>query len=113
MQLKQQIAGDVVTLRLARPETDRSLALSLLRTCPWVRALQETRGSVQVYVDQGEEALVKLVQMLEAAQLAVSSVALARPSLDDVFLQQTGHSLRDEPQSAELRLVSHQERKRS
>ena len=34
-----------------------------------------------------------------ADMLAIASVAVARPSLDDVFLTVTGRSLRDEPEA--------------
>jgi len=113
IQLKQQIAGDVLTLRLEQPEAARAPALELLRTCPCVRDIQEKQESFQIYVSQGEEALVKILHLLEAAQIGVRSVALARPSLDDVFLQQTGRSLRDEPRNADLLPLSRQGRKRS
>ncbi len=113
IQLKQQIAGDVLTLRLERPEATRKPALELLRTCPWVRDIQEKQESFQLHVNQGEASLVKILHVLEEAQIGVSSVALARPSLDDVFLQQTGRSLRDEPRNADLVKLSRQGRKGS
>jgi ABC-2 type transport system ATP-binding protein len=101
-QLKQQIAGDVLTLRLERPEADRALTRELLSNCPWVRDIQEHQKSFQVAVEQGEESLAKILHALEEAQIGVSSVALARPSLDDVFLRQTGRSLRDQRENADL-----------
>jgi len=110
-QLKQQIVGDVLTLRLAQPETARTEALERLHTCSWVREIQEPQGSLQIYVSHGEEALVQILHVLEAAQIGVSSVALARPSLDDVFLRQTGRSLRDEPRRVDLLPVSQKGRK--
>lgn len=110
IQLKQQIVGDVLTLRLERPEVARTPALELLRTYPYVRDIQEKQESFQVYVDQGEESLVKILHVLEAAQIGVASVALARPSLDDVFLRQTGRSLRDQQGNAEMMQMSRQRR---
>lgn len=110
IQLKQQIVGDVLTLRLERPEVARTPALELLRTYPYVRDIQEKQESFQVYVDQGEESLVKILHVLEAAQIGVASVALARPSLDDVFLRQTGRSLGDQQGNAEIMQLSHQRR---
>jgi ABC-2 type transport system ATP-binding protein len=35
--------------------------------------------------------------LLDGAGLEAASIALHRPSLDDVFLRQTGRSLRDDP----------------
>jgi ABC-2 type transport system ATP-binding protein len=100
MQLKQQIAGDVLTLRLEQPEAARERTLELLRGSPQVRSIREQPEYLQLHVDHGEESLVKILHALEAAQIGVASVVLARPSLDDVFLQQTGHSLRDQQGNA-------------
>ncbi len=36
-----------------------------------------------------------VLRLLDRAGLATHSLSLHRPSLDDVFLQQTGRSLRD------------------
>ncbi len=112
-QLKQQIAGDVLTLRLEEPEIARERALELLRSSPQVRTLREERDYFQLYVDRGEESLVKILHALEAAQIGVASVALARPSLEDVFLQQTGHSLRDQQENATGMPFARYGRKRS
>jgi ABC-2 type transport system ATP-binding protein len=46
-------------------------------------------------VSHGGAALVELVRALDRADIPVSGVESRRPSLDDVFLQMTGRSLRD------------------
>jgi ABC-2 type transport system ATP-binding protein len=38
------------------------------------------------------------VRLLDGADMHIQKVALARPSLDDVFLRKTGRSLRDTAQ---------------
>ena len=53
-------------------------------------------GVVRLYVDHGETAVVHLLRNLDAAGFAPTSIALNKPSLDDVFLRQTGRSLREE-----------------
>ena len=53
-------------------------------------------GVVRLYVDRGETAVPQILRVLDGAGLAPASIALHRPSLDDVFLLQTGRSLRDE-----------------
>ncbi len=93
--LKQQIAGDVVTFNLASVDGTSSQARKLLRAQTFVRDIQGDEQQLQVYVDHGEEALVILLHVLEDAGIGVESISLTRPSLDDVFLQQTGRSLRD------------------
>jgi len=50
---------------------------------------------VRLYVDRGETAMPQLLRFLDSAGVATISIALHKPSLDDVFLRQTGRSLRD------------------
>jgi ABC-2 type transport system ATP-binding protein len=114
IQLKQQIVGDVLTLRLEeRSDVALQRAQELLRMCPYVRDIQGEQEGLQVYVEQGEESLVKILRLLEEAQIGVTSVALARPSLDDVFLRKTGRSLRDQQGDADVTKMYRQGRKRS
>ncbi len=92
-ELKRQVAGDVITLAVDGA-TER--VLETVRTQPFVREATEENGEVRLYVDRGETAVPQLLRVLDGAGLAPSSIALHRPSLDDVFLRQTGRSLRDD-----------------
>lgn len=95
-QLKQQIAGDVVTLSLADQNGQLAQAQDILRSQAFVREIQRDEQKLQVYVERGEEALASILRLLESQGMLVQTIALARPSLDDVFLRQTGRSLREE-----------------
>ncbi|HET8846904.1 MAG TPA: ATP-binding cassette domain-containing protein, partial [Ktedonobacteraceae bacterium] len=91
-QLKKQIADDVITLHLTNQGSPLEEAEQLLNSQPFVHKIQIDGQKLQVYVERGEEVLVTLLHLLEEAGLAVQSIALTRPSLDDVFLRQTGRS---------------------
>jgi ABC-2 type transport system ATP-binding protein len=100
-QLKQAVAGDVVTIGVDGPiEPVVAVALGL----PFVREIGEPQETddrlVRLYVDRGETAVPQLLRILDGAGLAVVSISLHKPSLDDVFLRQTGRSLRDAPAAA-------------
>ncbi len=95
VQLKQRIAGDIVTLSLEQGDGALAQARELLQSQAFVREIQPDRQTMQVYVERGEEALAAILRLLEGEGLRVQSIALARPSLDDVFLRQTGRSLRE------------------
>ncbi len=94
-QLKQQIAGDAVTLSLSKPDDTLVQARELLQAQTFVREIQADGQKLQVYVERGEEALATILRLLEGAGISVQTISLARPSLDDVFLCQTGRSLRE------------------
>jgi ABC-2 type transport system ATP-binding protein len=93
--LKQQIAGDVVTLGLDGNNGQLQQAQALLLAQPFVRELHAGNDQIQLYVKHGEESLPAILRLLEEAGLGVRTVALSRPTLDDVFLRQTGRSLRE------------------
>jgi ABC-2 type transport system ATP-binding protein len=98
-ELKRQVAGDVLTLGVDAP---RQQVIALVGSLPFVREVgdEETDDLVHLYVDQGEAALPQLLRILDGAGLSTTSIALNKPSLDDVFLRQTGRSLRDEAAAA-------------
>ena len=94
--LKQQIAGDVITFGLKSNNGTHHKLETLFRQQPYVREVHPGDNQLQLYVERGEENLPALLHVLDAAGLTVQRVALARPSLDDVFLRKTGRSLREE-----------------
>jgi ABC-2 type transport system ATP-binding protein len=91
-ELKRAVAGDVVTLSVAG---DQQRAFELIRDEPFVREAKLEDGSVHLYVDRGEVAMPAILRLLDGASLQLMTVELHRPSLDDVFLRQTGRSLRE------------------
>src|SRR5262245_41149290 len=91
-ELKRAIAGDVVTFTIAG---EQQRAYDLMKDQDFVREARLEDGSVQLYVDRGELAMPAILRLLEGASLQLTTVELHRPSLDDVFLRQTGRSLRE------------------
>jgi ABC-2 type transport system ATP-binding protein len=92
--LKRQVAGDVVTLGI---DGDPQLVLAAVRDQAFVREATAEDELIRLYVDQGDSAVPQLIRLLDAQGLRARTLTLARPSLDDVFLRQTGRSLREEP----------------
>jgi ABC-2 type transport system ATP-binding protein len=91
-ELKRQVAGDVVVVGTG---DGAERALALLTNQPFVREATLANGIVRLYVDRGETAMPQILRTLDSAGIALASLSLNRPSLDDVFLRQTGRSLRD------------------
>jgi ABC-2 type transport system ATP-binding protein len=92
-ELKRAVAGDVVTIGV---DGKGELVSQLLAGEPFVREAGYSDGVVRLYVDDGEASLPLVLRLLDGHGLAPQALALHRPSLDDVFLRQTGRSLRDE-----------------
>ena len=94
-QLKQKVAGDVVTIGV---DGSGANVLTLVEAMPFVREASHDSetGLIRLYVDRGETAVPHLLRSLDAAGYEPTSISLNKPSLDDVFLRQTGRSLREE-----------------
>jgi ABC-2 type transport system ATP-binding protein len=92
-ELKRQVAGDVITIGV---EGAAESVLDAVRRQPFVREATTEDGLVRLYVDGGDAAVPQLIRVLDGAGLRAQTLTLARPSLDDVFLRQTGRSLREE-----------------
>jgi ABC-2 type transport system ATP-binding protein len=55
-------------------------------------SLQPEEPSIEIKVTEGSKVLVDSVRALDAASVGIESVAVREPSLDDVFLELTGHA---------------------
>jgi ABC-2 type transport system ATP-binding protein len=93
--LKREVAGDSVSIILRQGDVCAERALPVLCQQPYVRQLAADDGQVRLYVDDGGTALPELIRLLDGENIGIRSITLSEPSLDDVFLQQTGRSLRD------------------
>lgn len=91
--LKSSISTDVVTLHIEGGADERERARDITRRLEGVQEVRVVDDAVIVYVPSGSAAIARLVLMLDEASLVAREVTLARPTLDDVFLQKTGHHL--------------------
>jgi ABC-2 type transport system ATP-binding protein len=91
-QMKREITGDVLVVGL-NGATPR--AAELLDGEGYVRKLETIEDGLRLYVDDGATAIPQVMRALDGAHLALDSIQLHRPSLDDVFLAKTGRSLRE------------------
>jgi len=90
--MKREIGGDVITIETGG---EPAPVLALLSGQPRVREARDEAGAIRVYVEAGSAALPEIIRLLDGAGVPIKTIALARPSLNDVFLRQTGRSLRD------------------
>ncbi len=99
-ELKQQIAADSVVVSLKNADVCGE-AIELLRKESYVSHITTEADHLRLYVDDGVAALPKLLRLLDGNGIAVRTITLSEPTLDDVFLRHTGRSLRDTGQPAE------------
>ena len=99
-QLKQRAGGDRLELR-ARPGDDPArLAAALAPLACGPPAVDHAAGMVVLPVADGPTVLADVAARLAAAGLGITSLALRRPTLDDVFLALTGQGGTAQPAAA-------------
>jgi ABC-2 type transport system ATP-binding protein len=88
-ELKGELRGDVVRVELPT-EADRGVVRGVLAGLPEVRDVVVAGRDVSARSDDGAAAVPVVLAALQRAGINAVSVAVARPSLDDVYLRYTG-----------------------
>lgn len=99
-ELKRQVAGESVVLSIRDDDGARARASALLQQQEFVRELNHADDEIHLYVEDGGAALPRILRLLDGERIGIRSMSLSEPTLDDVFLRQTGRSLRDAGASA-------------
>ncbi len=94
--LKQQVAGDAILVSLRRDDQATAAAAAAAPGSRTSGSYAAEGSQIRLYVDDGGTALPQLIRLLDTADLGVRArISMSEPTLDDVFLRQTGRSLRD------------------
>lgn len=68
---------------------------TLMEKQKYVKKLYSTDNKLHLYVPDGEKLLAEILRFLDKNDILAQTIELSKPTLDDVFLQHTGRSLRD------------------
>ncbi|XOF33820.1 MAG: ATP-binding cassette domain-containing protein [Candidatus Electrothrix sp. YB6] len=94
--LKQELGGEIVTMQYDRIGAEQ---MTQLRECiaalPIVRHVSVSEDTCVAAVSNSGNAVPEMFGCVQSLGIAVRSVALKTPSLDDVYLSHTGKHLRD------------------
>jgi ABC-2 type transport system ATP-binding protein len=95
LNLKRQIGGETITVDFIN-EPDRELARTHFSAVGAIQKIFPQDNKLHLVVQDGESLIAEVLRMLDKEQIKIKTIGLSRPSLDDVFLQKTGRSLREE-----------------
>jgi ABC-2 type transport system ATP-binding protein len=93
-QLKRQVSLDTIRVTLGDPAQNPAAA-QVLEGLKIVKSSVREQDCLRISVDNGEAALPQVMKALDGKDIAISNISLSTASLDDVFLEKTGRSLRD------------------
>ncbi len=95
-ELKGRISGDILSVTVNHVDNAVELSREALRDIDLVREMTAKDATLRLVVARGGEAIPVVLRRLEGRGVGVADISLSRPSLDDVFLRITGHSLAKE-----------------
>jgi ABC-2 type transport system ATP-binding protein len=87
--MKQRIGGDVITLLTDDPQRAAATLREKLSLEP-----DQVDGTLRLERPNGAEFVPRLIEALPAGM--VNSISVGKPTLEDVFVQLTGHRFRDD-----------------
>jgi ABC-2 type transport system ATP-binding protein len=89
--LKNGMGGDVVTIK----SSDPSAIVATLNE-PWVSRIEQHDRQVIISLRNAEQHVGNIVTLLNREKIAIESISIHKPTLEDVFLSFTGKTIRDE-----------------
>jgi ABC-2 type transport system ATP-binding protein len=89
--LKAKIGKDVVSVQLRGADADK--VRGMIGDLPGLERIVPETDALHLYVEDGASSIAEIVRRLDAASVEVGAISVARPSLDDVFLEATGRRL--------------------
>ena len=98
-ELKQQIGGDTIAVKLAERDSDGALKEKSRKIAGGIRGVTkviDTDEGLAAIAQNAGQIIPDIVRAFDQNRIPVVSVSFSSPSLDDVFLQHTGRRIRPE-----------------
>jgi ABC-2 type transport system ATP-binding protein len=104
LELKRKVmGGDVVEVVFDNLPDE---AFSILQSSDFVLEVKRSENTLTLVVKSGAEAVPRIVELVNGKGGKIHSVTLRAPTLDDVFLEYTGRSIREDTAVTRKRFVS-------
>jgi ABC-2 type transport system ATP-binding protein len=94
--LKESLGGDILTLSIEKKDADIT---SLIKTVTKVKEVKQQDNTYRIKVEQGDETAPKILNLLVEKGHRITKLSLTKPTLDEVYLEYTGKSMREEQET--------------
>jgi ABC-2 type transport system ATP-binding protein len=94
--LKDILGGDVVSLEI---EGNVDALVNQINGLDWIKNITRHDENLSLTMERGERRIPELINVARENGVEVTCVHLRKPSLEDVFLQFTGRTIREEEAS--------------
>jgi len=95
--LKRGLGGDLITLSIKENED----VSDLIKSVENVKDVRKENGTYRIKAELGEVTTPFIIESLRSRGYSVTKLALTEPTLNEVYLEYTGKSMRDTEESAE------------
>ena len=92
-ELKASIGGDIIVVGVAESEPDISADIAKI---PLVKEVKKTDHEYRIKSEVGEESSIQIIDLVRSKGLHVTKISLTKPTLDEAYLEFTGHGIREE-----------------
>ena len=96
-ELKNSLGGDIITLRI---NENRDIS-GLIEKIENVKEVRRIKDEYRIKVKDGESTAPLIIEALRNEGIKVTRLSLSKPSLNEVYLEYTGRSMRDQEESTE------------
>jgi ABC-2 type transport system ATP-binding protein len=96
-ELKHSLGGDVITLSIK----DNPDVTEIIRSVENVKEVRKENDSYRIKAENGELTAPSIIEALRRKGYTVTKLMLTEPTLNEVYLEYTGRSLRDTEESVE------------
>jgi len=91
-ELKESLKGDVVNISF----TDQKGAEKMKTVPDVVEVTESSPNALRIKVINADESLPKIINFISQNELSILKLSVEKPTLDEVFLEYTGRSIREE-----------------
>jgi len=92
-ELKASLGGDVIVVGVQESTPDISQDIARIKL---VKDVKKTDNNYRIKAEMGEEASPQIMDLVRSKGLHVTKISLTKPTLDEVYLEYTGRTLREE-----------------
>jgi ABC-2 type transport system ATP-binding protein len=93
LELKASIGGDIIQLGVKETSEDISNLISQMKM---VKEVKKIDTLYRIKADMGEEVAPQIIDLIISKGYHVTRISLTKPTLDEVYLECTGRSFREE-----------------
>jgi ABC-2 type transport system ATP-binding protein len=90
--LKASLGGDIIELGVREEAEDLA---PLIMQSKSVKDVKKTDSTYRIKAELGEEAAPEIIELIRAKGYHVSKISVTKPTMDQVYLEYTGRTLRD------------------